>query len=92
MCVKNVLFRNIPSYTIDGPNILVLKAVYNVVNESQMNALLVRIGYSQQLLGKWMYCTSPLDKAYVNNHPLAVGILPTLYKFPTFAPYYHLIS
>ena len=57
MCVRNMLFSNCPSYIMDGHNILVTKASYNVVNESQMSVLLlVGIGYSRQLLDQWMSC------------------------------------
>ena len=81
ICVCNVFYSNLPSYIIDGHNVICSKDTRNAANKSEINVLPIGIGYSREILDQQKSCTSPLDKAIVDHNPLAMGIVPALNDF-----------
>ena len=66
---------------MDGYSVIFPRAASNFENETAIKVLLIGIGYIRQLLDQWISCTSPLDKACVNRHQLAMGIVTSLNDF-----------
>ena len=50
ICVRNVFYSNLSSYVMDSHNVICPKDTFNVANESEINALLIGIGYRREIL------------------------------------------
>ena len=50
ICVCNVFYSNLPSYIIDGHNVICSKDTRNAANKSEINVLPIGIGYSREIL------------------------------------------